>query len=159
MSAEVAVLISFLLFLALMAWYRVPSLIGGMLDKRAAGIKTQLDEAREAREEAQKLLASFERKAADTQRDADAIVARAKADATKAAEQAQHDLKDSIARKLKSAEERIAQVEAAATREVRNAAASAAVMAASDVLGQKLDGSQSSALIDDGIAKVASQLN
>jgi len=55
MSAEVAVLVSFLLFIGAMFWFRVPNMIGGMLDNRAAGIQAQLDEAREAREEAQTL--------------------------------------------------------------------------------------------------------
>jgi len=159
MSDATAVLIGFLLFLALMAWYRVPSMVAGMLDKRAEGIQSQLDEAREAREEAQQLLASFERKTAESQRDAETIVERARADAQRASEQAKTDLQETIARKLKSAEDRIAQVEAAATREVRNAASGAAVAAASDVLGQKLGGDAAGSLIDDGISMAASKLH
>ena len=159
MSAEIAVLIGFLLFVALMVWYRVPSLISGLLDKRAERIKDQLDEARQAREEAQQLLASFERKSAETQKEADAIVERARADAERASVQAKVDLQESIARKLKAAEERIGQAETAAVREVRNAAATAAVAAASNVLGRNVGGSQADGLIDDGIATVASRLN
>jgi len=159
MSAEIAVLVGFLLFIGLMIYYKVPSMIVGLLDKRAENIKSQLDEAREAREEAQKLVASFERKSSEAQREADAIVERAKEDSKRAAEQAKVDLQDSIARKLKAAEDRIGQVEAAATREVRNAAAAAAVAAASDVLGSKMDGGKADSLIDGGIAMVASQLN
>ncbi|MCL4143949.1 UNVERIFIED_CONTAM: hypothetical protein GTU68_015287 [Idotea baltica] len=134
-------------------------MVTGLLDKRAAGIKTQLDEARKAREQAQKLLASFERKSEEMKREAGTIVERAKEDSKRAAEQAKLDLQESISRKLKAAEDRISQVEAAATREVRNAAASAAVTAATEVLGQKIDGSKGDALIDDGIALVASQLH
>ncbi len=159
MTDSTAVLIGFLLFLGVLAWYRVPSMVMGMLDKRADGIKSQLDEAREAREEAQQLLASFERKTAESKRDAETIVERARADAKRASEQAKLDLQDTIARKLKSAEDRIAQVEVAATREVRNAASSAAVIAASDVLGQNLGGDKAGSLIDDGIATVASKLH
>lgn len=159
MSPEVSVLVSFLLFVGLMFWFKVPSLITGLLDKRADRIKDQLDEARQAREDAQKLLASFERKHAETQAEADLIVERARAEAKRASEQAQIDLKESIARKLKSAEERIGQAEAAATREVRNAAASAAIAAAGAVLGEKLSESNADKLIDDGIATLASRLN
>ena len=159
MSDKVAVLVGFLLFLAVLAWFKVPGMVASLLDKRADGIKAQLDEARQAREDAQKMLSSLERKTADAERDAQAIVDRAQTDAKRAAEQAQHDLKESIARKLKAAEERIAQVEAAATREVRNAAASAAVAAASDVLGSNLDGEKADAMIDDGIGKISSQFH
>jgi F0F1-type ATP synthase membrane subunit b/b' len=45
-----------------LVFLKVPGLIGGMLDKRAEGIKAELDEARAIREEAQTLLASYERK-------------------------------------------------------------------------------------------------
>jgi len=159
MSAELAVLVSFLLFIGAMFWFRVPDMIGGMLDKRAEGIQAQLDEAREAREEAQTLLAKIERETADSQKEADKIIERARADAERASEQAKLDLEESIARKLKSAEERIGQVEAAATREVRNAASTAAVAAASEVMGQKIDGSKSGSLIDEGIAKVGAQFH
>jgi len=159
MSDKTAILVGFLLFLAVLAWFRVPALIAGMLDKRADGIKAQLDEAREAREEAQKMLASFERKTSESKRDAEQIVERARADAKRASEQAKVDLQDSIARKLKSAEDRIAQVEAAATREVRNAASTAAVAAASEVLGQKMDGSKAGSLIDEGIEMAGAKLH
>lgn len=159
MSAEIAVLVGFLLFVGLVVWYRLPALIAGLLDKRAERIKSQLDEARQAREDAQKLLASFERKHAETEREAETIVERARKEAKRASEQAHVDLEESIARKLKSAEERIAQAEAAATREVRNAAASAAVAAASEVLSSRMDATQADSLIDDGIATVASRLN
>jgi len=159
MSDKTAILVGFILFFAILAWYRVPAMVTAMLDKRADGIKKQLDEAREAREEAQKLLASFERKTSESKREAEAIVERARADAKRASEQAKVDLQDSMARKLKSAEERIAQVEAAATREVRNAASSAAVAAASEVLGQNMDPSKAGSLIDDGIETVAAKLH
>ena len=159
MSDKTAILVGFLIFLAVLAWFRVPAMIAAMLDKRADGIKTQLDEAREAREEAQKLLAGFERKTAESKRDAETIVERARADAKRASEQAKLDLEESIARKLKSAEERIAQVEAAATREVRNAASTAAVAAASEVLGQKMDGAKAGSLIDDGIQMAGAKLH
>ncbi len=159
MSDSQSVLVGFLLFLAIMSWFRVPSMIAGMLDKRADGIKSQLDEARAAKEEAQQLLASFERKTVEAKREADTIVERARSDAKRASEQAKLDLQDTIARKLKSAEDQIAQVEAAATREVRNAASSAAVVATSEILSQGLSGDKAGSLIDDGIATAASKLH
>jgi F-type H+-transporting ATPase subunit b len=159
MSVNVAVLVGFLLFFAIVFWYRIPSLIGGMLDKRADGIRADLDEARMAREEAQKLLAKIERDTADTKNEADKIIEGARKGAEATAEQAKIDLHASIERKMKTAEERIAQAEASAIREIRNAAAGAAVAAASEVLGTGIDGSKSTALIDDGINQVGDLLH
>ncbi len=59
---EFWVLISFLLFMGVILYNRVPALIGKTLDARAAAIRTELDEARRLREEAQVLLADYQRK-------------------------------------------------------------------------------------------------
>ena len=159
MNDKVAILIGFVIFIGILVYYKVPQMIAGMLDARAERIRAQLEEARQAKEEAQTLLASFERKQADVQRDADEIVARAKSEATAASEQAQKDIADSIARKLKAAEDRIAQAEASATREVRNAAAAAAAAAAKEAMAQGLSPERADAMLDDGIATIGTRLN
>ena len=66
-------------------YYKVPAKIGEMLDKRSASIKSELNEARALREEAQSLLASYERKQKEVQEQADRIVATAKDEAATAA--------------------------------------------------------------------------
>jgi len=83
-NPELMVLIGFILFIALLVYLKVPGLIGGMLDKRADGIKSELDEAKALREEAQTLLASYERKQKEVQQQADRIVEAAKAEAQNA---------------------------------------------------------------------------
>lgn len=159
MNDKLAILIGFSIFIAILFYMKVPSKIAAMLDARANRIRAQLDEAREAREEAQTLLASFERKQADVQREADEIVKRAKAEATAASEQAQADLQESIARKLCAAEERIAQAESGAMREVRSAAASAATAAAREAIAGGLAPDRADAMLDDGIATIGARLN
>ncbi len=159
MTDKMAIAIGLVLFLGILVYYRVPSMVAKMLDARAERIRAQLEEARAAKEEAQTLLASFERKQAEVQRDADEIVRRAKSEATAASEQAQVDLQESIARKLRAAEDRIAQAEASATREVRNAAAAAATAAAREAIGGGLSQDRADALLDDGIATIGARLN
>ncbi|MEH6360462.1 MAG: ATP F0F1 synthase subunit B, partial [Amylibacter sp.] len=56
------VTIAFVLFVGVLLYLKVPGLIGGILDKRADDIKSEIDEARALREEAQAILASYERK-------------------------------------------------------------------------------------------------
>jgi len=159
MNDKIAILIGFVIFIGILFYLKVPSKIAAMLDARANRIRAQLEEAREAKEEAQTLLASFERKQADVQREADEIVKRAKSEAAAASEQAQADLQESIARKLRAAEDRIAQAEASATREVRNAAAIAATAAAREAIGGGLSPDKADSLLDEGIATIGSRLN
>jgi len=158
-NPEFVVLIGFILFLALVAYLKVPGLIGGMLDKRAEGIKSDLNEAKALREEAQTILASYERKQKEVQEQADRIVEAAKAEAEIAATQAKEDLKASIARRLAAADEQIASAQASAVKEVRDSAIAVAVAAAEDVIAKKLTAADGNALIEDAIKDVAAKLH
>jgi F-type H+-transporting ATPase subunit b len=158
-NTNFVVLLGFLLFLAILVKFGVPGIITGMLDKRAAQIKADLDEARALREEAKAILASYERKKKEVQEQADRIVASAKEEATAAAEQAKLDLAASIARRLAGAEERIASAEAGAVRAVREHAVTVAIAAAADVLAKQTTAESASASIDAAIKQVGAKLH
>ncbi|MCZ4352577.1 F0F1 ATP synthase subunit B [Roseovarius aestuarii] len=158
-NSNFVVLIAFILFIALLLYLKVPTLLGGMLDKRAEGIQSELDEARALREEAQTLLAEYERKQKEVQERAARIVEQAKSDAAAAAEQAKEDLKVSIARRMQAAEDRIASAEAAAVREVRDSAVTIAVAAARDVIAKQMTATDANKLIDDAINTVDAKLH
>ncbi|MFD2738167.1 F0F1 ATP synthase subunit B [Sulfitobacter aestuarii] len=158
-NTDFVVLLAFLLFIAVLFYFKVPSLMAGMLDKRAEGIKSELDEARALREEAQTLLASYERKQKDVQDQADRIVSAAKEEANAAAEQARLDLAKSLERRMAAAEEQIGSAEAAAVKEVRDQAVIIAVAAAREVIAKQMSAADSNKLIDDSIAQVDAKLH
>nr|WP_319947188.1 F0F1 ATP synthase subunit B [uncultured Shimia sp.] len=153
------VLMAFILFIAVLVKFKVPGMLGGMLDQRAEGIQSELDEARSLREEAQTVLASFERKQKEVQEQADRIVEHAKAEAATAAELAKEELKISIARRLAAAEEQIASAQASAVKEVRDQAIVVAVGAASDMITKQMTAAQGNKLIDEAITDVDSKLH
>ncbi|SLN18930.1 ATP synthase subunit b precursor [Roseovarius albus] len=158
-NTNFVVLLAFLLFIAVLLKFNVPSLIGSLLDKRAEGIKSELDEARALHDEAKSLLASYERKQKEVQDQADRIVAQARSEAAEAAEQAKEDLKASIARRLQAAEDQIASAEANAVKEVRDRAISIAVSATKDVVAKKLTAADGNKLIDAAIGEVDAKLH
>lgn len=158
-NTDFVVLLAFLLFLGVLAYFKVPGLLAGLLDKRAASIRAELDEARALREEAQTLLASYERKSREVQAQAERIVAAAREDARAAAEAAKDDLRRSIDRRLAAAEDQIRAAEAAALREVRNRAVTVAVAAAGDLLARQMTDEAAAALIDQAIGEVGARLN
>ncbi|TMV03742.1 F0F1 ATP synthase subunit B [Ruegeria sediminis] len=158
-NTDFVVLIAFIVFVGVLFYFKVPGMIGGALDKRAEGIKSELDEARALREEAQTLLASYERKHREVQAQADAIVAAAKEDAVLAAKQAKADLETSITRRLAAAQDQIASAEASAIKEVRDQAISVAVAAANEVLAKQMTAAQANKLIDAAIADVDAKLH
>ncbi len=153
------VTISFLLFIGILFYYKVPGLIGGLLDSRADGIRAELDEARSLREEAQSVLASYERKHKEVQAQADRIVATAKAEAEIAAAQAQEDLEHSITRRLAAAEDQIASAQASAVKEVRDQAIGVAIAAANQVIAKQMTAAEGNKLIDAAIADVSTKLH
>lgn len=153
------VLLAFLLFIAVLFYFKVPGMLGGLLDKRAETIQAELDEAKALREEAQTLLASYERKQKEMAEQAERIVREAKREAELAATQAKEDLKSSIARRLQAAEDQIASAEASAVREVRDRAVSVAIAAAADVVAAKTSAADQNSLIDDAIAQVKAKLH
>src|SRR6185437_5250569 len=75
------VLVAFLAFVAIVLYYRVPAAISRMLDERADGIRKELDEARKLREDAQALLADYQRKAREAENEAQTIIDQAKREA------------------------------------------------------------------------------
>ena len=158
-NTDFVVLLSFLLFIGVLVYLKVPSKIGEMLDSRAASIKSDLDEARALREEAQSLLASYERKQKEVQEQADRIVANAKEEAQAAAQSAKDEIANSVARRLAGAEEQIASAKSAAVKEVRDQAIVVAVAAAKDVMAKQMDATTSNQLIDDAISQVGTKLH
>ncbi|MDO5630461.1 MAG: F0F1 ATP synthase subunit B [Paracoccus sp. (in: a-proteobacteria)] len=158
-NTDFIVLLAFLLFVGILVYFKVPALIGNLLDKRAEGIRADLDEARRLREEAQEIYANYERRQRDVKVQADEIVANAKREAELQAAKAKDDLASSIDRRLKAAQDQIASAEADAVRAVRDRAAAAAIAATGELLGQQVASGSRSAGIDDAIADVARKLN
>ncbi len=158
-NTNFVVAISFILFVAVLLYVKVPTLLSGLLDKRADTIKSELEEARALREEAQTLLASYERKQKEVQEQADRIVEHARSEAAAAAEQAKEDLKKSIARRLQAADDQIASAEAGAIREVRDRAVTIAIAAAREVIAKKMTAADGNKLIDEAIQTVDAKLH
>lgn len=158
-NTDFVVLIAFILFVGVLFYLRVPSMIGALLDKRAGTIQTELDEAKKLRDEAQALLASYERKQREVQEQADRIVETAKSEASSAAEQAKADIARSVERRLASATDQIASAEASAVREVRDQAVNVAVAAAQNVIASQTSAADGNKLIDQAIATVDQKLH
>jgi F-type H+-transporting ATPase subunit b len=129
------------------------------LDHRSARIKAELDDARRLKDEAAKLLADYKARQATAEREAQDIIAAAKAEAERIASEAKTKLEDFVARRTKTAEGKIALAEAQALADVRAAAADAAVTAASNILSQSVKGQVADDLLAKGITEVREKLN
>lgn len=151
--------IALILFLGVVVYLKVPQAIVKMLDDRIKKIADDLDEAKRLREEAQALLAEYERKRKAAEDEAAEIVAAAREDAERMSEEASAALEELIARRTRAVEEKIAQAEAHALADVRSRSADIAVEAARRVLSEQLEGDKGNALVDQAIRDVSARLN
>ncbi|MGE0286985.1 MAG: ATP F0F1 synthase subunit B [Bradyrhizobium sp.] len=156
---ETWVAIAFVVLMVLFAWLGIHRTVLTALDHRAQRIKAELDDARRLKEDAARLLADYQSRRASAEREAEEIVTNAKAEAERIATEAKARMEDFVARRTKTAENKIALAEAQALADVRAAAAEAAVTAASTVLSQSVKGSVADDLLTKGIAEVKSKLN
>ena len=158
-NTDFIVTIGFLIFIGVLVYFKVPTLLMGMLDKRAEGIRNDLDEAKALRDEAKALLATYERRQREVQEQADRIVAHAKDEAVLAGEQAKADLEKSIARRIAAAEDQIASAQAGAVKEVRDRAIAVAISAARNVISKQMTAKDAAKSIDDAISEVGQKLH
>jgi F-type H+-transporting ATPase subunit b len=158
-TAEFWVLVSFVIFMGVLGYYGVHKTILSALDARSKKIADDLDEARALREEAQKVLADYERKRREAEGEAEAIISAAKTEADRLAQEAKQKSEDFVVRRTKMAEMKIAQAETQAIAEVRAVAADAAVKAAGEVMKKSAKGKKGDELVTKGLKEVRSKLH
>ena len=158
-DAEFLVLLCFLAFVGILIYVGAHRMVLKALDARSEAIAAELAQAVKLREEATALLASFDRKAAEAEASAAAIIAEARAQAEQLAVEAAERMKDFIARRTKQAEAKIALAEAQAAAEVRAAAVDHAAKAAEIVLRDEMHGSAGADLMAREIGDLRSRLS
>ncbi|ASW05704.1 F0F1 ATP synthase subunit B [Rhizobium sp. 11515TR] len=151
--------VSLLIFLGLIVYLKVPGMMAKSLDDRADQIRNELAEAKRLREEAQHLLAEYQRKRKEAEAEAAHIVAAAEREAEMLATEARKKTEEFVANRTALSEQKIKQAEADAMKAVRSAAVDLAIAAAESVLAKKADGSVQSGLFNDAIKEVKTRLN
>jgi F-type H+-transporting ATPase subunit b len=156
---EFWVAVSFFLFVGGMLYLGVHKKLAAVLDARAAAIAKELEEAKRLREEAAKVLDDYRRKQGDVAKETKEIIDLASREAEILAAETRRTMREQFDRRMKLAEDKIARAEAEALREVRAAAAEAAVTAARTVIAAKLTPEGANKLVSQGIDALKGKLN
>ena len=159
LDATFYALVGLILFLALIAYLKVPGKIAEALDARADKIGNELAEAKRLREEAQSLVAEYQRKRKDAEAEAASIVAAAQREAEMLTAEARQKTEDYVTRRTALSEQKIKQAESDAINAVRAAAVDLAISAAEKVLAAKTDASAQDALFQKALGEVKGRLN
>lgn len=151
--------IALLIFIGIAVYIKAPAMMAKALDARGERIRSELDDAKRLREEAQALLAEYQNKRKEAEKEAEAIVEAAKKEAATFAENARKSTEDYVARRAAVAEQKIGQAEREAIAEVRANAVDLAVEAARKVLGDKVDARTGADLFKSSLAEIKAKLN
>ena len=152
------VMVAFFVFVGALA-RPISGAIAAALDKRADKIRADLEEAEKLREEAQDLLASYQRQQRDAVKEAEAIVEHAKEEAERLTQQGRKKLKKALERREKQAMDRITQAEASALEQVQAHTVDVAIVATRDFLADNLKSKQAEALIETAIKELPKKLH
>src|SRR5690348_6197713 len=131
---ETLVAASFILFVALILYYRIPARVAQTLASRSAGIARELEEARKLRKEAEAVLADYKRRSANAESEAKAILAMAEREAAAYVKEARGTFDEMLARRMNLAEQKIKQEEEKARKDIRSQAAELAIAAAEQLI-------------------------
>ncbi len=154
---EFWVLVAVAVFAALV-WKPAKRVLVGALDGRATRIREELDAARNLREEAQRMLADYQQRERAAVAEAEQIIAHARAEAERITTLSARAIEETLERRRRLAEERIAQEEAKALAEIRAVTVDVAIAAARQIIAAELDESRAGALIDTAITALPHQL-
>jgi F-type H+-transporting ATPase subunit b len=151
--------VGLVLFFVVIIWFKVPGQIAKALDGRAESIQAELDQARALREDAQALLAEYQRKAREAASEAEDIVQQAKREADALTAEAKKRIEDYVASRTRMAEQKIAQAEHQAVQEVKALSADVSVAAAQAILTAKMKGEAGASLVARTIDDLRGKLN
>ncbi|MCY4034981.1 MAG: F0F1 ATP synthase subunit B [Hyphomicrobiales bacterium] len=152
------VLVSFLLFVGLVFYFRIPWRVLEALDARAANIGKELREATELRQDAQNTLASYRRKQKEAESETEEILAQANREAERLAEEMRAQIAATSQRSLEMTLARIERAELRASEELRALAVEAAVEAVRSILQENTIQVSSDASIEESIAALSKAL-
>lgn len=144
--------IAMAVFIAIVIWKGGISAITAMLDRQIADIRSQLDDAKKLRAEAEALRDEYARKIADAEKNAGEMATQAEHEAEAIVAQARTDAAELVQRRAKMAEDKIAAAERAAIAEVRAKTADAAAKAAAALIAQRHGADADKAMVDRTIA-------
>lgn len=157
-DSHIWLIFSFLIFCFILVKYGKKALMG-VLDSRIDEIKKELEVSENLRVEAQELLAQYQRKQRDAEKEAEQIIAKAEHNVLQIRKKAEEDLSETLKRREQQLKERLQQMEENAIQDIREHAANLAVEATAQIIIEKLGKKESDKLLDSSIKQAAQNLH
>jgi F-type H+-transporting ATPase subunit b len=157
-NTNFVVSIAFFAFVAVLIYLRVPAKILGLLDNREQSIRDEIEGATSILEESKSLLAELEREHKVNISKAEKIVQEAETEAKRLLSESKKEIRLSIERKIRLAEEQIKATEDAVIKSIRDRAIDKAVSHAENHLGEMPKSKMSKAIMEDSFKRLDESL-
>tara|TARA_B100000963_G_scaffold173256_1_gene150714 strand:+ start:12 stop:620 length:609 start_codon:yes stop_codon:yes gene_type:complete len=153
-NTDFVVLISFLIFVGVLIYFKVPSIIANFLDKRSDDIKNEIERASEILEEAKRILSSIESDHIKTTETIEKMVTTAKDRARDEEENAKKKIEELMKNKLLSAEGQVKSNERKIFEEIKQSAIDLSIDKVRNSLSKNLSGSDYKRHFDSSMKSV-----
>ena len=153
-NTDFVVLISFLIFVGVLVYFKVPSIVGAFLDKRSNDIQNEIEKAGEILEEAKKILSSIEADHIKTSETIGQMVETARSRAGEEEEKAKKNIEELMKNKLISAEGQVMSNERKILEEIEDRAIDLSIEKVKVKLSQSLSSSDYDNQFDASIQSI-----
>ena len=153
-NTDFVVLISFLIFIGVLVYFRVPSIIAGFLDKRSDDIQNEIEKASNILEEAKKILSSIESDHIKTNETIEKMIKTARDRAGDEEEKAKKHIEELVKNKLISAEGQVQSNERKIVEEIEQQAIDLSIEKVRVSLSKSLSDSNYEKHLDSSIKSV-----
>ena len=142
LDATFWVTISFLIFLGVLVYFKIPQKIKETLEQKILNIKNQIAEAEKLKEDAKNILTEHEKKISNSKNEVMEMINKANEEAEKNMIRTNNEFHNFMENRKKNAEERIRQLKSQAVKDIKNASVKIAIESVEKLIKNSLDKSK-----------------
>ena len=151
LDATFWVTISFLIFLGILIYFRIPQKVNEILEQNIINIRDQISEAEKLKEEAKNILIEHEKKISNSKNEVREMINKANEDVEKNVIKTNEEFHNLMENRKKNAEERIKQLKNQAEKDIKNASVKIALESVEKLFKNSIDKSKLDKIFNSSI--------
>ena len=152
------VAISFILFIGLLVYFKIPQKVNEMLNQLISNIKNEINESEKLRNEAKTLLDNSQTKLDNAENEVNRITEQAKKDSEKLIIEINEKFHKSAEIKKKLAEIKISQMKESAIKEIKDTSIKIAVGSVKKIISTSIDKNKLDAIFEKDLEEAKTEL-
>ena len=136
------VAISFIIFIGVLIYFKIPQKVKNILDQNILDIKDQITEAEKLKDEAKNILSEHEKKISNSKAEVKNMISKANSDVEKNIIKTNEEFQNSMEIRKRNAEDRLRQMKNQAYKDIKNASIKIAMETVEKLLKNSIDKSK-----------------